>query len=150
MACAAALAQVADTAREVRPYDVACTTLALDEDGAGTRVLIGAVLLLAAVALLVTAWLGATERLPRNRFVGVRTRRSLSGDAAWRAANKAAAPAFYAAGGVLLVAAVLGAALPGETVRSIVSITGGGICVLFALLGLWQGQRAAGEAHGRG
>uniref|UniRef100_UPI0007C68F84 SdpI family protein n=1 Tax=Streptomyces sp. NRRL S-1896 TaxID=1463893 RepID=UPI0007C68F84 len=101
---------------------VAWTTLALDEDGAGTRVLVGAVLLLAGVALLVTAWLGATERLPRNRFVGVRTRRSLSGDAAWRAANKAAAPAFYAAGGVLLLAAVLGAALPGEAVRSIVSI----------------------------
>ena len=122
------------------------TPLAATETSPGTRVLVGAVLTCAALVLLATAWMSWQGRIRRNRFVGIRTRRTLTSDAAWYAANRAAAPALFVSGVLLLLGSVLGAVLPGETTRTVVQICGVAACVLLALLGLVVGQRAAGEA----
>lgn len=62
------------------------------------RLVLAALLLLAGAALVVLAALGATGRLPRNRFVGVRTRGSLRTADAFALANRVAAAPLGAAG----------------------------------------------------
>ena len=56
------------------------------------------VLIAAALALGVVGALAAVHRLPRNRVLGVRTAWTMSSVDAFRRANRAAAPAFLAAG----------------------------------------------------
>ena len=72
------------------------------------RLVLGCALLLAAAALVAVAVLGARGRLPRNRWAGVRTRRTLASDDAFALANRVAAAPLGAAGGV---AALGGAAV---------------------------------------
>ncbi|ROP40151.1 SdpI family protein [Saccharothrix texasensis] len=67
------------------------------------HLLLPAVLTLGGVIVGLAGYLGLTERLPRNRFVGLRTPTTMRGDAAFRAANKAAgAPTLL--GGTIAVA----------------------------------------------
>ncbi|MEV1293128.1 SdpI family protein [Pseudonocardia sp. NPDC049635] len=67
------------------------------------RLVLAALLLLAGAALVVLAVLGATGRLPRNRFVGVRTPSSLRTADAFAFANRVAARPVGAAGLIGLV-----------------------------------------------
>jgi SdpI/YfhL protein family len=67
------------------------------------RLVLGCALLLAAVALLAVAVLGARGRLRRNPWVGVRTRRTLASDEAFTLANRVAAAPLGAAGVVALL-----------------------------------------------
>jgi hypothetical protein len=64
----------------------------------GVRMAAGSLLVLAGVALLGVAVLGAGSRLRRNRWVGVRTANSLSSQAAFTLANRVAAVPLGAAG----------------------------------------------------
>ncbi|MGO4489030.1 SdpI family protein [Microbacterium sp. 2RAF4] len=56
----------------------------------------------AALAILVTV-LPAVGTIPRNRFVGVRTRATLASDTAWRAGHRAAVLPMALTGGVAIV-----------------------------------------------
>jgi hypothetical protein len=65
--------------------------------------LLAAVLLIVALALLTVGLLGWQQRLPRNRFAGIRTAATLRSDAAFSAANRVAAVALGAGGAALSV-----------------------------------------------
>ncbi|MBN9796212.1 hypothetical protein DMP15_02780 [Pseudonocardia sp. UM4_GMWB1] len=111
------------------------------------RLLLAALLLLAGVVLVVLAVLGATGRLPRNRFAGVRTADSLRTADAFAIANRVAAPPVGAAGAIALV---------GGTVLLVLDRTGAAPWVLGAIalvgtvvlagLGGAVGARAAAAA----
>ncbi|MYW71290.1 SdpI family protein, partial [Pseudonocardia sp. SID8383] len=88
------------------------------------RLLLAALLLLAGVVLVVLAVLGATGRLPRNRFAGVRTADSLRTADAFAIANRVAAPPVGAAGAIALV---------GGTVLLVLDRTGAAPWVLGAI-----------------
>src|SRR5688572_1673278 len=47
---------------------------------------------LAGLALTVIGVLALFDRLPRNRFAGIRTRTTMASDSAWYSAHRAAAP----------------------------------------------------------
>jgi SdpI/YhfL family protein len=72
------------------------------------RLVVGSLLVLAGLALVVVAALGARSVLRRNRWVGVRTAATLASETQFVAGNRAAAMPVGAAG---LVAAVGGAFL---------------------------------------
>lgn len=72
------------------------------------RLVVGSLFVLAGVALVVVAVLGARSALRRNRWVGVRTAATLASETQFVAANRAAAVPVGAAG---VVAAVGGALL---------------------------------------
>lgn len=91
------------------------------------------------VWLAVRMWQG---RVARGSAAGVRTRSTMRSDAAFKTANKAAAP-FAAAGGVVLaVCGVLAAALPRHLFGAFV-FGGVGVLLVLCLLGAATGARAA-------
>ncbi|MGH3879957.1 MAG: SdpI family protein [Actinophytocola sp.] len=90
-------------------------------------------LVVAAVGVL--GWL---ERLPRNRFAGVRTPATLRGDRAFRLANKVAGPPLTAAGLVGVVSGAMG--LAAGTVVVLVGLVG---MVAIAVAGGVLGHRSA-------
>ena len=55
---------------------------------------------------------GLAGRLPRNRWVGVRTPDTLRDDAAFRLANKVAGPTMLAGGAILFAGAVAASTFP--------------------------------------
>jgi hypothetical protein len=107
------------------------------------RLAFGGALLLAAVALLAVAVLGALGRLPRNPWAGVRTRATSASDEAFALANKVAAAPLGAAG---VVASVGGAALlaggPGAVMWTVLAVSTAGMLGLTGLGGT-LGDRAA-------
>lgn len=61
---------------------------------------------LAGAAIATVGFLGATERLPRNRWAGIRIRSTMRNDEAWRRAHRAAGPLFVFGGvGIFAVGA---------------------------------------------
>jgi hypothetical protein len=107
------------------------------------RLVVGAALLLAAVALLTVAVLGARGRLRRNPVAGVRTRRTLASDEAFALANRVAAAPLGAAGVVALLggAAVL-AGGPAALTWTVLVVSTAGMLGLTGLGGA-LGDRAA-------
>lgn len=108
------------------------------------RLVLAVLLLLTGAALAVLALLGATGRLPRNRYAGVRTRASLRTADAFALANRVAAGPLGAAavvalvGGAALTAAGRSGALP--WVLGVFTLVG---TVVLAGLGGLLGARAA-------
>jgi SdpI/YfhL protein family len=107
------------------------------------RIVVGCLLVLAGLALVVVAVLGARATLRRNRWVGVRTPATLASETQFVAGNRAAAVPVGAAGVVALVGgAVLlagaGAAL--DWVVLAVSLLG---VVGLSVVGGLVGERAA-------
>ncbi|MFL6143893.1 MAG: SdpI family protein [Labedaea sp.] len=89
---------------------------------------LAAVPALAGLLLAVVGLLGLRERLPRNRFFGVRTAATLRDDKAFRLANKVAGLPILVGGLVGVLAAAAALILPG---------TGGVlVCVLVATAGM--------------
>lgn len=107
------------------------------------RLVLGAALLLAAVALLAVAVLGARGALRRSPWAGVRTRRTLASDEAFIVANRVAAAPLGAAGAIALLggAAVVAGGPPAVTWTVLVVATAG----MLGLTGLGGalGERAA-------
>jgi hypothetical protein len=104
------------------------------------RLVLGCALLLAAAALLAVAVLGARGRLRRNRWAGVRTRRTLASDEAFVLANRVAAAPLGAAGSVALLggAVIVAGGPPAVTWTVLVVATAG-------MLGLTGVGGALGE-----
>ncbi|WP_436492985.1 SdpI family protein [Actinokineospora sp. HUAS TT18] len=82
--------------------------------------------LIVGLPLLVVGFLGLTERLPRNRFGGVRTPATLRSDEAFRVGNKVAGLPNMVAGSVGVIGGVIGLTLH----------TGALMVVLIATVGL--------------
>ncbi|MBV9920396.1 MAG: SdpI family protein [Pseudonocardia sp.] len=108
------------------------------------RLVVGSLLVLAGLALIVVAVLGARSVLRRNRWVGVRTAATLSSETQFVAGNRAAAAPVGAAG---VVAAVGGTFLlvSGDAVLDGVVLTISLLGVLgLTVVGGLVGDRAAG------
>ena len=76
------------------------------------QILLSSVLALGGVTIGVVGYLGLVERLPRNRFAGLRTPGTLRSDAAFRVANKAAGGPTIIGGAVAVVGAVVAWFMP--------------------------------------
>jgi SdpI/YfhL protein family len=107
------------------------------------RLVLGCALLLAAVALLAVAVLGARGRLRRNPWAGVRTRRTLASDEAFVLANRVAAAPLGAAGAVALLGGVVVVAGGPAPVTWTVLIVATAGMLGFTGLGGALGERAA-------
>ena len=66
-------------------------------------VVIGVLFALVGAAMLVTGARIRAGKLPRNRFVGMRTSTTMRSDEAWDAAQRATLPSLWIAGSVLIV-----------------------------------------------
>lgn len=107
-------------------------------------------LLLLAAALAGVGLAGVTERLPRNRWIGLRTAGVRADDESWRVGHRAAGPALVAAAGppLLLGAALL--ASPPENLEDwliiliVVGLVTGGLLALASR----QAQRALAPDEG--
>jgi SdpI/YfhL protein family len=107
------------------------------------RLVLGCALLVAAVALLAVAVLGARGTLRRNPWAGVRTRRTLASDEAFTLANRVAAAPLGAAGAVaLLCGAVVLAGGPAAVTWTVLVVAAAGVLGLTGLGGA-LGDRAA-------
>ncbi|WP_417554423.1 SdpI family protein [Microbacterium sp.] len=67
-------------------------------------------IVVAILAILVTV-LPAVGKIPRNRFVGVRTRATLANDSAWRAGHRAATFPMSLTGGIAIVGGIIAAVI---------------------------------------
>jgi len=104
--------------------------------------MIGVVLLVAAAALVTIGLLGWRQRLPRNRFAGIRTPATLRSEAAFSTANRVAAPPVVAAGVVCAVGGALAFGTAGPALLVIVGVAGAGAIGLLLAGGL-LGHRVA-------
>jgi hypothetical protein len=110
------------------------------------RLIVGLLLVLAGLLLAVVAVLGARSRLPRNRWVGVRTPATVASDAAFATAHRAAAAPTGAAAAVAVAggAVLTGAGGAVGWVVLVVSVLG--VLGLAGLAGLVGDRAAAGMA----
>ncbi|MGH3985268.1 MAG: SdpI family protein [Pseudonocardiaceae bacterium] len=100
------------------------------------------VLLSAGGGLITVGVLGWRQRLPRNRFAGVRTPATLRSDAAFIAANRVAALPVLAAGAVCAAGGGLALGADGWALTVIVAVAGAGAVGLLLAGGL-LGHRVA-------
>jgi uncharacterized membrane protein len=100
------------------------------------------VLLGAGAALLTVGLLGWRQRLPRNRFAGVRTPATLRSEAAFIAANRVAAPPVLAVGAICVAGGALAFGTGGPALAVIVGVIGVGTVGLLVVGGL-LGHRVA-------
>ncbi|HEX8758798.1 MAG TPA: SdpI family protein [Pseudonocardiaceae bacterium] len=105
--------------------------------------LLGVVLLAAGSGLITVGVLGWRQRLPRNRFAGVRTPATLRSDAAFVAANRVAAPPVLAAGAVCAAGGWLALGAGGPALAVIVGVAGAGTVGLLLAGGLLGHRLAA-------
>ena len=97
---------------------------------------LAAVLVVVAAAVLVVGVLAATHRLPRNRVIGVRTVWTMARIDSFRRANRAASPAFLAAGAVGVAAGVVGLLAPTTAAAVTLVVVGSvGLVVLTGVAG---------------
>lgn len=104
--------------------------------------LLGVVLLAAGGGLITVGLLGWRQRLPRNRFAGVRTPATLRSDAAFIAANRVAAPPVLAAGAICAAGGGLALGADGSALTVIIAVAGVGTVGLLLAGGL-LGHRVA-------
>ena len=105
--------------------------------------LLGLVLLAAGGGLITVGLLGWWQRLPRNRFAGIRTPATLRSDAAFVAANRVAAPPVLAAGAVCAAGGGLALGTDGSALTVIVAVAGVGAVGLLVAGGLLGHRLAA-------
>lgn len=67
------------------------------------------------LVVAVTGYLGLTERLPRNRFAGLRTPATMRSETAFRVANKAAGAPTVVGGVIGIIGAAVAWFLPNDT-----------------------------------
>lgn len=98
---------------------------------------------LAGLLFGIVGFLGLTERLPRNRFGGVRTEATMRTDETFRLANKVAGLPLLAAGLVGVLGGVAGFLMPstaGTVVAAVIGLVG---VLVIAVGGGVLGHRAA-------
>lgn len=96
--------------------------------------------LVAGLSLLVVGLLGFTERLPRNRYAGVRTASTLRDDDAFRVGNKVAGLPIAVAGVVGVLGAVVGWLMPSPVLACALALVG---LLAITVAGGLLGARAA-------
>ncbi len=106
------------------------------------RLLLGAVLTVAGLALLCIGVLGWRGLLPRNRFAGVRTPATLRSAETFRIANRVAGPPLVAAGGVCVIGGTLCFTMTGAVLAVVAGVTGAATLLLVVAGGV-LGNRAA-------
>jgi uncharacterized membrane protein len=79
------------------------------------QLLLSLVLALGGLVIATVGYLGLTERLPRNRFVGLRTPTTLRDDATFRVANKAAGPPTLLGGLIAVAGGVVACFAPSDS-----------------------------------
>lgn len=106
--------------------------------------LIGPLYSILSLSLFVVAYLSATDRLKRNKLVGMRTKTTMASDTAWYAAQRAGAWSVAVAGVVVLGTGVwLLVARPGDE-GGTTAVLGSTVAVLVVVvIGGLQAQRAA-------
>jgi uncharacterized membrane protein len=107
-------------------------------------------LLLAGGGLLTVGLLGWRQRLPRNRFAGIRTPATLRSEAAFSVANRVAAPPVLAAGAVCAAGGALALGTGGPALAVIVVVAGVGTVGLLTAGGLLGHRVAAAMAPAAG
>ncbi|MGH3722295.1 MAG: SdpI family protein [Pseudonocardiaceae bacterium] len=112
--------------------------------------LLGVVLLVAGGGLLAVGLLGWRRRLPRNRFAGIRTPATLRSEAAFRAANRVAAPPVLAASAICAAGGALALGTGGPALTVIVGVTGASAVGLLLAGGLLGHRVAAAMPAPRG
>lgn len=103
-------------------------------------------LLLVTAALV--AWVGARAaggRLDRHRGVGIRTPRTVTSEAAWRAAHRAAAPWLLGAAVAVGVPGLVLLARPSRALGTLLVLVGSGLLVSLVAVGALLADRAAAE-----
>ncbi|HVE93782.1 MAG TPA: SdpI family protein [Acidimicrobiales bacterium] len=112
----------------------------------GTLVLWG----FGAASFGVIAYLGATGRLPRNRWAGMRTKATMASDESWAAGHRASAPATAVAGVLTLVAGVADAVTSFDYItQRRVTLAVGVVILVIVCIGGIQADRAARAATHR-
>lgn len=110
---------------------------------------VGGVLLLAAVVMALVMAAAADGRLGPNRWAGLRTKVTMSGPRQWRAAHEAAlGPSVVAALGLGL-AGLLAIVLPDTFVLVGVVLAGAVWTVVWSMVGLARGEQAARDVARR-
>lgn len=94
--------------------------------------LVSGVLALGGGALIAVAWLSFQGKLPRNRYVGVRTPATLRSDEAFDVGNRVAAPATAVGGVVALISAVAMVVTGSGTTGLVLAV--GGVVGAFSLV----------------
>ncbi|HEY0640554.1 MAG TPA: SdpI family protein [Pseudonocardiaceae bacterium] len=89
------------------------------------QILVAGLLVVTGAALGVAAVGGLLGRLPRNRFVGVRTPATLASDEAFRVGNRVAGAPLLAAAGVAVLGGLVAPAAPSLVVFLVIV----GVCV---------------------
>ncbi len=108
--------------------------------------LVASVFLVSGAGLIWLWRLARSENLPRNRFAGIRTRRTMSSDAAWLTAHRAAAWSFGVAGLAFIVSsAILVVADPAESAVTAIALVTGLVVTGVVVAGGAQANRVAGE-----
>lgn len=93
--------------------------------------------------IAIVGFLGLTERLPRNRFGGVRTEATMRTDETFRIANKVAGLPLLVAGLVGILGGVAGLFMP-STAGTVIAVVIGFVgLLLIAMGGGMLGHRAA-------
>ncbi|GLZ54953.1 SdpI family protein [Actinomycetospora sp. NBRC 106378] len=104
------------------------------------------VLIIAAAVVAVVGVLAATQRLPRNRVVGVRTSWTMARVDAFRRANRVAAPAFTGAGLLGLVGGATALLSPVAAAAVTLLVVGAvGLLVLLGIGGVLGGRYAEAD-----
>jgi hypothetical protein len=107
------------------------------------RLVLGSLLVLTGLVLLAVAALGIRRRLPRNRWIGVRTAATLRSNAAFTVANQVAAAPLAAAGAVAAAGGLaLLAGADGGLAWALLAVSVVGSTVLAGIGGV-AGDRAA-------
>ncbi|ADG96730.1 conserved hypothetical protein [Segniliparus rotundus DSM 44985] len=106
-------------------------------------VVLATVFVLSGAALLAIAWASWAQKLPRNRFAGVRTSATMRSDQAFKLGNKIAAPGMAASGAVMILAAVGAAALHSPWGLGAAVVTGAAVSIIPAGYGAYVGSKAA-------
>lgn len=120
-----------------------------DEVSAAAQTAVAIVLLLAGAALLVVAGLGASGRLKRNRFAGVRSPATMASAEAFALGNRVAAPPMLGAALLLLLAGGAFFALAGAAKPVVIVLGLLGAAVFMVVGGLLGNRAAAGCATER-
>lgn len=102
-------------------------------------IVLPAVLVPIGLLLAVVGYLAMRSRLPRNRFLGVRTEETLRSDAAFRLANRVAAPALLAGGVIAVLTGALAPVVGNIAVTLMVALVA---AVVLGVLLLTAGRRA--------
>lgn len=117
-------------------------------DMLGAKLVLAAVMIAAGGVIVWTARAGASGRLKRNYWAGIRTRTTLASDDAWFAAHRAARPPVEAGGWAAAAAGVVVLFLPAdpEALIPLTVIAGAVVMLALIMVGAWRGVRAAKAA----